>query len=95
MHVLLLLSQACPLLICASFLHVRTKLIAGVPTPNTSEISVKAKTSKRMNLGKEVKVEDKLRILSIDGGGVRGLIPAAILKHLEQRLRFEEQPLVK
>jgi len=48
-----------------------------------------------MNLGKEVKVEDKLRILSIDGGGVRGLIPAAILKHLEQRLRFEEQPLVK
>lgn len=29
----------------------------------------------------------KIRILSIDGGGVRGLIPAIILAHLEQRLK--------
>jgi hypothetical protein len=32
---------------------------------------------------------DKLRILSIDGGGVRGIIPAVILKHLEDQLQVK------
>ena len=27
----------------------------------------------------------KRRILSIDGGGIRGIIPAMVLKHIEQR----------
>jgi predicted acylesterase/phospholipase RssA len=30
----------------------------------------------------------KIRILSIDGGGIRGIIPAVILNHVEKRLQF-------
>jgi hypothetical protein len=32
---------------------------------------------------------EKLRILSIDGGGVRGIIPARILTYLEQELKVK------
>jgi patatin-like phospholipase/acyl hydrolase len=31
----------------------------------------------------------KLTILSIDGGGVRGVIPATILKYLEKELQVK------
>jgi patatin-like phospholipase/acyl hydrolase len=30
---------------------------------------------------------EPLRVLSIDGGGIRGLIPALLLEELERRLR--------
>jgi patatin-like phospholipase/acyl hydrolase len=41
-----------------------------------------------MDPGQKVKDEaDKLRILSIDGGGVRGVIPATILNYLEKELQ--------
>lgn len=30
---------------------------------------------------------NKLRILSIDGGGVKGIIPATILQYLEEKLQ--------
>ncbi len=51
---------------------------------------MKAKTSERMDPGKKMKDEaDKLRILSIDGGGVRGVIPATILNYLEKELQVK------
>lgn len=34
-------------------------------------------------------IQDKFRILSIDGGGMRGLIPALVLADLERRLQAE------
>jgi uncharacterized protein len=34
-------------------------------------------------------IQDKFRILSIDGGGMRGLIPALVLANLERRLQAE------
>jgi patatin-like phospholipase/acyl hydrolase len=35
------------------------------------------------------KEPQKLRILSIDGGGVRGIIPATILEYLEKELQVK------
>src|SRR5215216_3078305 len=35
---------------------------------------------------------DKFRILSIDGGGMRGLIPARVIENLEKRLQAEAGP---
>jgi hypothetical protein len=39
--------------------------------------------------GSTERVTDKLRILSIDGGGVRGIIPATILEYLENELQVK------
>lgn len=33
---------------------------------------------------------NKVRILSIDGGGIRGIIPAKVLVHIEQQLRIKD-----
>src|SRR5258705_10514383 len=35
---------------------------------------------------------DKFRILSVDGGGMRGLIPARVIENLEGRLQAEAGP---
>ena len=39
------------------------------------------------NLSSATQIKKKVRILSIDGGGIRGIIPATIIWHLEQRLQ--------
>ena len=31
-------------------------------------------------------MENKVRILSIDGGGIRGIIPATVLQYVEEKL---------
>lgn len=37
--------------------------------------------------------EKKIRILSLDGGGIRGIIPATVMVHIEQRLKeFSKNP---
>jgi patatin-like phospholipase/acyl hydrolase len=35
---------------------------------------------------------NKIRIISIDGGGIRGIIPAVILSHVEKRIQDEKGP---
>ena len=40
-------------------------------------------------MGNETPPSDRFRVLSIDGGGVRGLIPALVLAELERRLEAE------
>jgi len=40
--------------------------------------------------------EKKIRILSLDGGGIRGIIPATVMVHIEQRLKeFSNNPEAK
>lgn len=38
---------------------------------------------------------DRFRILSVDGGGMRGLIPARVIQNLEERLQVEAGPDVR
>jgi patatin-like phospholipase/acyl hydrolase len=37
----------------------------------------------------------KVRILSIDGGGIRGIIPAVILHHIEKGLQMRRFLIIK
>ena len=37
----------------------------------------------------EAKPTDRFRILCVDGGGIRGLIPALVIAELERRLQSE------
>lgn len=44
---------------------------------------------------KPLKSGDRITILSIDGGGVRGLIPSTILEFLEEKLQEIDGPDVR
>jgi len=38
-------------------------------------------------------VEKKIRILSLDGGGIRGIIPATVMVHIEKKIKeFSNNP---
>lgn len=39
-----------------------------------------------------MKKQDKVRIISIDGGGIRGIIPAQVLLYMEQRIQAVKGP---
>ena len=43
--------------------------------------------TKISTLTPRVSSRQKIRVLSIDGGGIRGIIPATLLAHLEQKLQ--------
>jgi patatin-like phospholipase/acyl hydrolase len=58
------------------------------PKVSTSKITPEAEASAGGSTKK--KMPDKLRILSIDGGGVRGIIPATILEYLEKELQDKD-----
>jgi hypothetical protein len=57
------------------------------PKVSTSKITPEAEASAGGST--KNKMPDKLRILSIDGGGVRGIIPATILEYLEKELQVK------
>lgn len=46
-----------------------------------------SEVTKISTLTPQVSTRQKIRVLSIDGGGIRGIIPATILAHLEQKLQ--------
>lgn len=72
---------------CASFLHARTKVQARLARPgNGEEEEINTTVAPVQD---EEEEPEKLRILSIDGGGVRGIIPARILTYLEQELKVK------
>lgn len=51
--------------------------------------------NKDNNNKKEQKIIKKLKLLSLDGGGVRGLILVQILDHLEKLANYQQQQLEK
>lgn len=54
-----------------------------------SQEEIKEEERARRVVPSSQQVKDKLWILSIDGGGIRGLIPAYILQYMEERVEYE------
>lgn len=75
------------------------KLIDMTATPNSKSYTTTETRSAYAKLGllygktASEKAQKKIRVLSIDGGGIKGIIPATILVYLEQKLQeFSNNP---